>query len=161
MDRARKKNLARPLRKQLSHFACPRLLLLEDASPGLWPIGQLSFNSYLPSKKIYLSRNTGRDVFRALAEEIKVKILELEVQLIELGFKESLFQPRYQCSPLLVSRSPREREREDNGERENPGNGVIPFTSMYPDKLVITKGYGVRTTTTEGPNAFAPSLCFG
>ena len=27
-------------------------------------------------------------------------------------------------------------------------------------KLVITKGYGVRATTIEGQNAFAPSLCF-
>ena len=27
-------------------------------------------------------------------------------------------------------------------------------------KLVITKGYGVRATTIEGQNAFAPALCF-
>ena len=27
-------------------------------------------------------------------------------------------------------------------------------------KLVITKGYGVRATTMEGQNAFAPTLCF-
>ena len=27
-------------------------------------------------------------------------------------------------------------------------------------KLVITKGYGVRATTIEGQNAFAPSLRF-
>ena len=26
--------------------------------------------------------------------------------------------------------------------------------------IVITKGYGVRATTIEGRNAFAPSLCF-
>ena len=30
--------------------------------------------------------------------------------------------------------------------------------SIY--KLVITKGYKVRTTTIEGQNAFAPALCF-
>ena len=30
--------------------------------------------------------------------------------------------------------------------------------SLY--KPVITKGYGVRATTIEGQNAFAPSLCF-
>ena len=28
------------------------------------------------------------------------------------------------------------------------------------NKLVITKGYGVRATTIEGQNAFAPALCF-
>ena len=27
-------------------------------------------------------------------------------------------------------------------------------------KVVITKGYGVRATTIEGQNAFAPALCF-
>ena len=27
-------------------------------------------------------------------------------------------------------------------------------------KLEITKGYGVRATTIEGQNAFAPALCF-
>ena len=29
-----------------------------------------------------------------------------------------------------------------------------------PVKLVITKGYGVRATTIEGQNTFAPALCF-
>ena len=31
---------------------------------------------------------------------------------------------------------------------------------MHIKKLVITKGCGVRATTIEGQNAFAPSLCF-
>ena len=58
-------------------------------------------------------------------------------------------------SPSSHPERARAREREDNGRvRENPGNGVVPFISMYPDKLEITKGYGVRATTIEGQNAF-------
>ena len=31
------------------------MILLEDVLPGLLPFGQVSFKSFLPSKKIYLS----------------------------------------------------------------------------------------------------------
>ena len=42
------------------------MILFEDDLPVPLPIGQVSFKSYLPSKKIYLSRTTGRAFFRAL-----------------------------------------------------------------------------------------------
>ena len=41
------------------------MILLEDVMPRLLPIGQESFISYSPSKKIYLSQTTGRDFFQA------------------------------------------------------------------------------------------------
>ena len=37
------------------------MILLEDDLPGPLTIEQVSFKSYLPSKKIYLSRTTGQD----------------------------------------------------------------------------------------------------
>ena len=40
--------------------------LLDDDLPGPLPIGQVSFKSYLPSKKIYLSLTTIMDFFQAL-----------------------------------------------------------------------------------------------
>ena len=42
------------------------MILFEDDLPGLLTIGQVNFQNYLPSKKINLSRTTGRDFFRAL-----------------------------------------------------------------------------------------------
>lgn len=50
-----------PLCKPLSRFACPGHFLGNDFIRG-W----LDFKSYLPGKKIYLSRTTERDFFRAL-----------------------------------------------------------------------------------------------
>ena len=41
-------------------------MFLEDGLPGPWPTGQVSFKSYLPSKKIYVSQTTGQDFFQAL-----------------------------------------------------------------------------------------------
>ena len=42
------------------------------------------------------------------------------------------------------------------GNREH-----FTFNKMFiGGMLVITKGYGVRATTIEGQNAFAPWLCF-
>ena len=41
---------------------------------------------------------------------------------------------------------------------------VVDYVNEVKDtlflELVITKGYGMRATTIEGQNAFAPSLCF-
>ena len=54
-----------PLRKQLSHFACQGSLLTHLSGWPL-PIGQESFESYLPSKKIYSFQATQRDFFWAL-----------------------------------------------------------------------------------------------
>ena len=42
------------------------MILFEADLPVPLPIGQVSFKSYLPSKKIYLSRTTGQAFFRAL-----------------------------------------------------------------------------------------------
>ena len=36
---------------------------------------------------------------------------------------------------------------------------MIDRLKIYVYILVLTKGYGVRTTTIGGPNAFAPTLC--
>ena len=44
------------------------MILLEDGLPGPWPIVQVIFKSYLPSKKINLFRTTGRHFFQALQE---------------------------------------------------------------------------------------------
>ena len=44
------------------------MFLLEDDLAGPFSIGQVSFKSYLPSKKIYLSQTTGWDFFLALCE---------------------------------------------------------------------------------------------
>ena len=44
------------------------MILLEDGLLGPWPIVQVIFKSYLPSKKINLSWTTGQDFFRALLE---------------------------------------------------------------------------------------------
>ena len=64
-----------PLGKQLSHFVCLGplgfllvllMILLEDVLPELLPIGQVSYKSYSPSKKIYLSQVNRRDFFQAL-----------------------------------------------------------------------------------------------
>ena len=65
-----------PLGKQLSHFACsgPSLAGLKYWScrrvtcllDSCLLVSQVSFKSYFPSKKIYLSRTTGWDVFRSL-----------------------------------------------------------------------------------------------
>ena len=37
------------------------MILFEDDLSVSLPIGQVSFKSYLPNKKLYLSRTTGRD----------------------------------------------------------------------------------------------------
>jgi len=42
------------------------MILLEDALPGLLPIVQVSFKSFLPSKKIYLSWTTRQHFLGAL-----------------------------------------------------------------------------------------------
>ena len=42
------------------------MILLEDVLPELLPIEQVSYKSYLPSKKIYLSQANRRDFFQAL-----------------------------------------------------------------------------------------------
>ena len=42
------------------------MILLEDDLPGLLPIGQVSFKSFLPSKKIYLSWTARRHFLGAL-----------------------------------------------------------------------------------------------
>ena len=39
-----------------------------NALPGLLPMGQVRRQSYLPKPKIYLSRTTGRGLFRALGK---------------------------------------------------------------------------------------------
>ena len=44
------------------------MVLLEDGLPRPWPIVQVIFERYLPSKKINLFWTTGRDFFRALLE---------------------------------------------------------------------------------------------
>ena len=46
------------------HFCLSLLMiLLEDEVPRPLPIGQVIFNSYLPSKKICLSQTSGQDFF--------------------------------------------------------------------------------------------------
>ena len=42
------------------------MILLEDDFPEPLPIGQVSFKSFLPSKKIYLSQTTRQDFFQVL-----------------------------------------------------------------------------------------------
>lgn len=42
------------------------MILLENDLPGPLTIEQVSFKSYLPSKKIYLSETTGQDFFLVL-----------------------------------------------------------------------------------------------
>ena len=44
------------------------MILLEDGLPGPWPIVQVIFKSYLPSKKINLFRTTAQHFFWALQE---------------------------------------------------------------------------------------------
>ena len=41
-------------------------ILSANGLPGLLPVGQVRRQSYLPKQKIYLSRTTGRGLFRAL-----------------------------------------------------------------------------------------------
>ena len=41
-------------------------ILLANGLPGLLPVGHVRRQSYLPEPKIYLSRTTGRGLFRAL-----------------------------------------------------------------------------------------------
>ena len=36
---------------------------------------------------------------------------------------------------------------------------MIERLKNYVYIILLTNGYGVRTTTIEGPNAFAPTLC--
>ena len=62
-----------PLSKQFSHFfsryhfLCALVnFLLENELPAPFPIGQVNFNSYSPSKEINLPRTTGRDYFQTL-----------------------------------------------------------------------------------------------
>lgn len=51
-------------------FSIPLLVLVNDLLEndllGLLAIGQGNFNSYLPSKKIYQSWTTGRELFQTL-----------------------------------------------------------------------------------------------
>ena len=42
------------------------MILLEDELFRPFPMGQVSFKSYLPSKKIHLFRITGQNFFQAL-----------------------------------------------------------------------------------------------
>ena len=42
------------------------MILLEDGLFRPFPMGQVSFKSYLPSKKIHLFRITGQNFFQAL-----------------------------------------------------------------------------------------------
>ena len=65
------------------------MLQLEDDMSG--PIGQLSFKSYLPSKKIYLSRMTGRDIFWAL-QSGSVKLFAMFLKTYDLAFWSIEFQ---------------------------------------------------------------------
>ena len=73
------------------------MILFEDDLPVPLPIGQVSFKSYLPSKKIYLSRTTGQAFFRALlgvtgrldTKSIRYKFNSYEVSIVSrtLGLK--------------------------------------------------------------------------
>ena len=73
------------------------MILFEDDLPVPLPIGQVSFKSYLPSKKIYLSRTTGQAFFRALlgvtgrldTKSFRYKFNSFEVSIVSrtLGLK--------------------------------------------------------------------------
>ena len=108
--RARKKTWipACPLGKQLLHFASQRSLLTRHIRQPL-PIGQESFESYLPSKKIYLFKGTRWDFFWALlhnctlSPSLDSKLLVTVVMMLQNLHSHMAW---YLCTDFLVDCTP-------------------------------------------------------
>ena len=97
-----------PLGKQLLHFASQRSLLTRHIRQPL-PIGQESFESYLPSKKIYLFKGTRWDFFWALlhnctlSPSLNSKLLVTVVMMLQNLHSHMAW---YLCTDFLVDCTP-------------------------------------------------------
>ena len=87
------------------------MILLEDDVPGLLPIGQVSFKSLLPSKKIYLSRTTRRHFLGALYTDSTLQVVTISVamapRILKLAtwFVYSLPKPKDLCAKCQPSKN--------------------------------------------------------